>query len=161
MDRRKGLSTGALASGAEQVRQAGTTGNGAGEKANDRYMASDMTPEAQVDQAASASVAGHRSWPGHEPDAFLGKAFKDEPVWVGLWESIRDVFFPVKLPPLESDFNADSGSRPDGREERIRGRSEISSTHQHCRFAAVHLTGVFALIPELRSIRLRRRRTSI
>ena len=38
---------------------------------------------------------------GHELDAFLGKAFKEEPVWVGLWASIRDVFFPVKLPPLE------------------------------------------------------------
>jgi periplasmic protein TonB len=85
----KGLSTVALASG-----QAGTTGNGAGEKANDRYMALDMTPEAQGDQAASVPVAGH------ELDAFLGKAFKEEPVWVGLWESIRDVFFPVKLPPL-------------------------------------------------------------
>src|SRR3984957_2757035 len=90
----KGLSTGALASG-DRHGQAGTTGNGAGEKANDRYMASDMTPEAQVDQAASVPVAGH------ELDAFLGKAFKEEPVWVGLWESIRDVFFPVKLPPLE------------------------------------------------------------
>jgi periplasmic protein TonB len=86
----KGLSTVALASG-----RAGTTGNGAGEKANDRYMASDMTPEAQGDQAASVPVAGH------ELDAFLGRAFKEEPVWVGLWESIRDVFFPVKLPPLE------------------------------------------------------------
>src|ERR1700722_12251042 len=90
----KGLSTGALASG-DRHGQAGTTGNGAGEKANDRYMASDMTPEAQVDQAASVPVAGH------ELDAFLGKAFKEEPVWVGLWESVKDVFFPVKLPPLE------------------------------------------------------------
>src|SRR3984957_8436670 len=89
----KGLSTGALASG-DRHGQAGTTGNGAGEKANDRYMASDMTPEAQVDQAASVPVAGH------ELDAFLGKAFKEEPVWVGLWESVKDVFFPVKLPPL-------------------------------------------------------------
>jgi TonB family protein len=38
---------------------------------------------------------------GHELDAFLGKAFEEKPIWVGLWESIRDVFFPVKLPPLE------------------------------------------------------------
>ena len=90
----KGLSKDALASG-----QAGTAGNGAGEKAIDRYMASDMTPEAtpeaQGNQATSVPVAGH------ELDAFLGRAFKEEPVWVGLWESIRDVFFPVKLPPLE------------------------------------------------------------
>jgi TonB family protein len=34
-------------------------------------------------------------------DAFLGKAFEEKPIWVGLYESLRDVFFPVKLPPLE------------------------------------------------------------
>src|ERR1700722_11977837 len=94
----KGLSAGALAS-RDRHGLAGTAGDGAGEKAKDRYMASDMTPDAtpetQGDQAASDPVAGH------ELDAFLGKAFKEEPVWVGLWESIRDVFFPVKLPPLE------------------------------------------------------------
>jgi periplasmic protein TonB len=38
---------------------------------------------------------------GHELDAFLGKAFEEKSVWVGLWENVRDVFFPVKLPPLE------------------------------------------------------------
>ena len=38
---------------------------------------------------------------GHELDAFLGKAFDERPIWAGLWESIRDVFFPVKLPPLQ------------------------------------------------------------
>jgi len=95
----KGLSTDALAAG-----QAGTAGNGAGEKAKDRYMALDMTPdatpEAQGDQATSDAVTGYEPDSGHELDAFLGKAFKEEPVWVGLWESIRDVFFPVKLPPL-------------------------------------------------------------
>ena len=38
---------------------------------------------------------------GHELDAFLGKAFDERPIWAGLWESVKDVFFPVKLPPLE------------------------------------------------------------
>ncbi|MGH7441850.1 MAG: energy transducer TonB, partial [bacterium] len=38
---------------------------------------------------------------GHELDAFLGKAFEEKPIWRGLYESIRDLFFPVKLPPLE------------------------------------------------------------
>lgn len=38
---------------------------------------------------------------GHELDAFLGRAFDERPIWVVLWESIKDVFFPVKLPPLE------------------------------------------------------------
>jgi protein TonB len=37
---------------------------------------------------------------GHEFDGFLGKAFEEKPIWTGLYESIRDVFFPVKLPPL-------------------------------------------------------------
>ena len=38
---------------------------------------------------------------GHELDAFLGKAFDEKPVWQTLYENIRDVFFPVKLPPLQ------------------------------------------------------------
>lgn len=38
---------------------------------------------------------------GHELDAFLGKAFDERPIWAVLWESVKDVFFPVKLPPLE------------------------------------------------------------
>lgn len=38
---------------------------------------------------------------GHEFDGFLGKAFEEKPIWTGLYESLRDVFFPVKLPPLE------------------------------------------------------------
>jgi TonB family protein len=38
---------------------------------------------------------------GHEFDGFLGKSFEEKPIWTGLYESIRDVFFPVKLPPLE------------------------------------------------------------
>ena len=37
----------------------------------------------------------------HEFDGFTGKAFEEKPIWIGLYESIRDVFFPVKLPPLE------------------------------------------------------------
>jgi periplasmic protein TonB len=38
---------------------------------------------------------------GHEFDGFLGKAFEEKPIWAGLYESIRDVFFPPQLPPLE------------------------------------------------------------
>lgn len=38
---------------------------------------------------------------GHELDAFLGKAFEEKPVWQTLYENVRDVFFPVKLPPLQ------------------------------------------------------------
>ena len=38
---------------------------------------------------------------GHELDALLGKAFDEKPIWTTLYENIRDVFFPVKLPPLQ------------------------------------------------------------
>src|SRR5580658_120538 len=34
-------------------------------------------------------------------DSFLGKAFEQKPIWTGLYESIRDIFFPPKLPPLQ------------------------------------------------------------
>ena len=55
----------------------------------------EMTPEEKNDQEPMAHATGH------ELDAFLGKAFEEKPIWSGLWESVRDVFFPVKLPPLE------------------------------------------------------------
>ncbi len=54
-----------------------------------------MTPEEKNDHGGAALTSGH------ELDAFLGKAFEEKPIWTGLWESIRDVFFPVKLPPLQ------------------------------------------------------------
>jgi|GEM_PF-267000 len=38
---------------------------------------------------------------GHELDALMGKAFDEKPIWTDLYENIRDVFFPKKLPPLE------------------------------------------------------------
>ena len=38
---------------------------------------------------------------GHELDAFLGKAFDEKPLWTGLWENVKDAFFPRKLPPLQ------------------------------------------------------------
>ncbi len=31
----------------------------------------------------------------------MGKAFESKPIWTDLYENIRDVFFPQKLPPLE------------------------------------------------------------
>lgn len=54
-----------------------------------------MTSEEQIDQGSIAPGTGH------ELDAFLGKAFDERPIWAILWEGVRDVFFPVKLPPLE------------------------------------------------------------
>jgi TonB family protein len=52
-------------------------------------------PMSEIEPQAAALTGGH------EFDAFLGKAFEEKPIWVELWESIRDVFFPVRLPPLE------------------------------------------------------------
>jgi periplasmic protein TonB len=49
----------------------------------------------QEAEAASAYVTKH------EFDGFTGRAFEEKPIWTGLYESIRDVFFPPKLPPLE------------------------------------------------------------
>jgi periplasmic protein TonB len=37
----------------------------------------------------------------HEFAGMLGKSFEEKPIWAGLYESIRDVFFPQKLPPLK------------------------------------------------------------
>jgi periplasmic protein TonB len=57
-------------------------------------------PNEILTQADSPSQAASNHT-GHELDAFLGKAFDEKPIWTGLWESVRDVFFPPKLPPLE------------------------------------------------------------
>ena len=46
-------------------------------------------------QAAAASVAG-----GCDLNMAFGIALEEQPIWVGLYESIRDVFFPPHLPPL-------------------------------------------------------------
>lgn len=59
-------------------------------------MANDLLTQAETDSEAVAVL-----WDGHELDALSGKAFEEKPVWVGLWENLRDVFFPPKLPPLE------------------------------------------------------------
>jgi len=47
-------------------------------------------------ESQAAALSG-----SHEFDGFLGKSFEEKPIWTGLYESIRDVFFPPKLPPLE------------------------------------------------------------
>ena len=49
-----------------------------------------------TESQAAATLTG-----GHEFDGFLGKSFEEKPIWEGLYESIRDVFFPPHLPPLE------------------------------------------------------------
>jgi len=52
----------------------------------------------QPDTQLPGTVSGTES---HELDSFLGKAFEEKPIWTELYESLRDAFFPQKLPPLE------------------------------------------------------------
>jgi protein TonB len=52
----------------------------------------------QPDTEGSSAASGIE---GHELDSFLGKAFEEKPIWTGLYESVHDLFFPPKLPPLE------------------------------------------------------------
>ena len=55
-----------------------------------------MASHLQISDESQATAA----LTGHELDAFLGRAFEDKPIWVSMYESIHDVFFPPKLPPL-------------------------------------------------------------
>jgi protein TonB len=53
-------------------------------------------PMSETDsQAAAATTAS-----GLDLDVAFGIPVEEQPIWVGLYESIRDVFFPPKLPPL-------------------------------------------------------------
>jgi protein TonB len=59
-------------------------------------MANDLLTRAEPISQAAAVLSDR-----HGLDALMGKAFEEKPIWVDLYESIRDVFFPPKLPPLE------------------------------------------------------------
>jgi len=61
-------------------------------------MADETLTLPDTDQETAAAQAYVEK---HEFDGFLGKAFDEKPFWVELGESIRDVFFPPKLPPLQ------------------------------------------------------------
>src|SRR5580658_978986 len=68
-----------------------TAGESAGGRDGKRFM---TEPQTNFDGSAGLRT-------GHELDSFLGKAFDEQPVWKTLYENVRDVFFPVKLPPLQ------------------------------------------------------------
>lgn len=57
-------------------------------------MANDLLNQDSEPQAAAASTDGV------ELDINFGFPVEERPIWIDLWESIRDVFFPPKLPPL-------------------------------------------------------------
>jgi periplasmic protein TonB len=52
-------------------------------------------------EAATHTPAAEPEMSGHELDSFLGQPFESKPIWTDLYENLRDVFFPKKLPPLE------------------------------------------------------------
>ena len=70
-------------------------------------MANDLLNPPETETAATpGSPEGRRpsanlpQETGHELDAFLCKAFEEKSAFASLFESIHDVFFPTKLPPL-------------------------------------------------------------
>jgi TonB family protein len=67
-----------------------------GQQSQQRIMANDLFLQSDRESEAAAARSS-----GHELDSFLGKAFEEKPIWLGLYENLRDVFFPPKLPPLE------------------------------------------------------------
>ena len=59
-------------------------------------MANDLLTYPETESQAAAAFTG-----GHELDVSSARRLKEKPIWADLYESIRDVFFPLKLPPLE------------------------------------------------------------
>jgi TonB family protein len=59
-------------------------------------MANDLMIQPDSDSQAATAVLG-----GPELDITFGIPVEEKPIWADLYESIRDVFFPPKLPPLE------------------------------------------------------------
>jgi len=60
-------------------------------------MADNIQTQADTESQAGAVLSGSDEL----LEVLMGRAFEEPPIWVGLWESIRDLFFPPKLPPLE------------------------------------------------------------
>jgi TonB family protein len=59
-------------------------------------MPENVLAQSQSDAQAAAILVDARGF-----DAIMGRAFEEKPIWSGLYESLRDIFFPPKLPPLE------------------------------------------------------------
>jgi len=59
-------------------------------------MPNELLIQPETDSQAVAALTG-----GVELDVRFGVPAKEKPLWIDLYESFLDVFFPVKLPPLE------------------------------------------------------------
>ncbi len=64
------------------------------------HMANDLLiqPEMELEAAGAGTGDGHED---RELEVDFAFPVEDRPIWTGLYESIRDAFFPAKLPPLE------------------------------------------------------------
>jgi TonB family protein len=60
------------------------------------HMANDLLIQPDTETQAAAAIKD-----GAELDLTFGVPVEEAPIWANLYESIRDVFFPPKLPPLE------------------------------------------------------------
>jgi len=60
-------------------------------------MANNLFTQVDSNSDAAAVVANDDQL----VNALMGKTYDEKPIYVELWESVRDVFFPPKLPPLE------------------------------------------------------------
>jgi len=62
----------------------------------DATMANDLLIQPDTESEAATAIMD-----GCELDLTFGVPVETKPIWVDLYQSIRDVFFPPKLPPLE------------------------------------------------------------
>jgi periplasmic protein TonB len=60
-------------------------------------MANDLLTQVDSNSEAAAVMSNDQQL----VNALMGKTYEEKPIWAELWESIQDVFFPPKLPPLE------------------------------------------------------------
>ncbi len=60
------------------------------------YMANDLLIQPETESPVAAATLD-----GCELDLAFGVPVRETPIWTGLYESLRDVFFPPQLPPLE------------------------------------------------------------
>jgi TonB family protein len=63
------------------------------------FMTEPVTSSPVIEPIAEHQYSSSET--GHELESFSGATFESKPLWTDLYENIRDVFFPQKLPPLE------------------------------------------------------------
>jgi TonB family protein len=83
--------------GIDHGRSPGTPETGSGKPREPaENMANEMYTQADSNSEAAAVITDG------DPlvDALMGGTFEEKPIWTSLWESLQDVFFPRKLPPL-------------------------------------------------------------